>query len=119
MTIDQMRAYALSLPETTEEPHFDKISFRIRGKILVTVPSDKAHAHIFVDDEHLEMAVNVYAAFVEGLMWGKKAAGVRARLADVRDEGDETAVNEMILNAWQRKAPKRLVKAFGRIPKND
>ena len=112
MNVDQIRAYALSLPETVEEPHFDQLSFRIRGKILVTVPSDKAHAHIFVDDDHREMVVNVYAEFAEVLMWGKRAAGVRVRLADVRGEGDETAVNEMILNAWQRKAPKRLVKAF-------
>ncbi|MEM7115856.1 MAG: MmcQ/YjbR family DNA-binding protein [Chloroflexota bacterium] len=112
MTIDQIRAYVLSLPETTEEPHFDKISFRIRGKILVTVPPDKAHAHIFVDDEHLEMAVNVYADFAEVLMWGKRPSAVRIRLADVQEEADRRAVEGLILNAWQRKAPKRLVKAF-------
>jgi hypothetical protein len=33
MRIDTVRRFALSLPETTEEPHFDKSSFRVRGKM--------------------------------------------------------------------------------------
>jgi hypothetical protein len=34
--IDRLRALALSFPETTEEPHFDKTSFRVRNKIFAT-----------------------------------------------------------------------------------
>jgi hypothetical protein len=34
MTLSQVRRFALSLPETTEEPHFDRTSFRVRGKIF-------------------------------------------------------------------------------------
>lgn len=36
ISIDQIRAIALSLPETTEEPHFEKTSFRIKKKIYAT-----------------------------------------------------------------------------------
>ena len=35
-TLDQLRTLALSLPEVTEEPHFEKTSFRVRKKIFAT-----------------------------------------------------------------------------------
>jgi predicted DNA-binding protein (MmcQ/YjbR family) len=36
VTIETMRNLALSFPETTEEPHFEKTSFRVRKKIFAT-----------------------------------------------------------------------------------
>ena len=33
---DFLRAFALSLPEATEEPHFEKTSFRVKKKIFAT-----------------------------------------------------------------------------------
>lgn len=38
MTHDDIRAIALSLPEAEEHPHFDRASFRVRGKIFATLP---------------------------------------------------------------------------------
>lgn len=34
--IDFVRGFTLSLPETTEEPHFEKTSFRVKRKIFAT-----------------------------------------------------------------------------------
>ncbi|MCC5929858.1 MAG: MmcQ/YjbR family DNA-binding protein [Cyclobacteriaceae bacterium] len=34
--IDFLRQIALSLPDTTEDAHFDKTSFRVRKKIFTT-----------------------------------------------------------------------------------
>lgn len=34
--INFIRKFALSLPETTEEPHFEKTSFRVKKKIFAT-----------------------------------------------------------------------------------
>src|SRR6478672_5062537 len=48
MKIAAVREFALGLPEATEEPHFDFASFRVRGKIFVTVPPDETHIHVFV-----------------------------------------------------------------------
>lgn len=42
MTDDDIRTLALSLPEAQEHPHFDSPSFRVRGKIFVTLPNSKA-----------------------------------------------------------------------------
>ena len=36
MTLDDVRSFALSLPETTEAPHHERTSFRVRGKIFAT-----------------------------------------------------------------------------------
>ena len=38
MTHDDIRVLALSLPEAQEHPHFDRSSFRVRGKIFITLP---------------------------------------------------------------------------------
>jgi len=75
--LDQLRRYALSLPEVTEQPHFDYSSFRVRGKIFVTVPPGGQHLNVFVDEEQRELALAVHAAFVEKLWWGGKVVGLR------------------------------------------
>ena len=36
VTIDTLRQVALSFPETTEVPHFEKTSFRVKKKIFAT-----------------------------------------------------------------------------------
>jgi len=104
--LDQLRRYALSLPEVTEQPHFDYSSFRVRGKIFVTVPPGGQHLNVFVDEEQRELALAVHAAFVEKLWWGGKVVGLRVELA----HADGKAVNELVRQAWARKAPKRLAR---------
>ena len=44
ITIENLRTLALSFPETTEEPHFEKTSFRARKKIFVSYDKKKNHA---------------------------------------------------------------------------
>lgn len=105
MKFAQVRSYALSLPEATEEPHFDLTSFRVRGKIFVTAPPGEEYIHVFVDDAQREQALALYPEFVEKLMWGKKIAGVRVALAAAAP----AVVRQLISNAWERKAPKSLL----------
>lgn len=63
LKIGQARRFALSLPEVTEEPHFDKSSFRVRGKIFATVPPGGRHLHVFVDEEQRDLIVDVHSAW--------------------------------------------------------
>jgi len=104
--LDQIRRYALSLAEVTEQPHFDYVSFRIRGKIFLTVPPDGKHLHVFVAEEQRELALAVHAACVEKLWWGGKVVGLRVDLA----KAEGKAVKELIDQAWARKAPKSLAR---------
>ena len=108
MKAEQLRAFALSLPATTEEPHFHYTSFRVKGKIFVTVPPDEEYAHIFVDEEHREMATVVHAKFAETLLWGKKSVGIRVKLAKAK----LGVVKELVVHAWRLKAPKNIAKEY-------
>jgi hypothetical protein len=103
MDFKALRTLALALPEVTEEPHFEYASFRVGGKIIVTVPPDEKHAHIFVGEQDRELALAMYPEFVEKLMWGKRVAGVRVALAKAKPR----VVSSLIRKAWEHKAPKR------------
>jgi hypothetical protein len=107
MKVTQVRSYALSLPETTEEPHFEYSSFRVCGKIFVTVPPDEGHIHVFVGDEDRERALAAHSQFIEKLVWGGKVRGLRVTLSNAMS----AVVNDLIRAAWMRRAPKRLVEA--------
>ena len=75
MILISARAFALSLPATTEEPHFDMASFRVRGKIFATVPPDDEHLHVFVDEGEVRAAVAEDPAAFEPLLWGQRLEG--------------------------------------------
>jgi hypothetical protein len=77
MELKTIRIQALSLPEVTEEPHFNYSSFRVRGKIFITVPPDEAYAHLFVGEQDREAALAMYPDFIEKLMWGTRVLGLR------------------------------------------
>jgi hypothetical protein len=64
----------MSLEAVTEEPHHDYSSFRVRGKIFVTVPPAEDVVHVFVGEEERELALALYPQFMEKLLWGGKAS---------------------------------------------
>jgi len=106
--LSEARRFALSLPEATEEPHFEKSSFRVRGKIFATVPEGGRHLNVFVDEHEVRASVAEAPQVFEELWWGKKLSGVRVTLAGA----DTGRVRELLEEAWRRKAPKRLVEAL-------
>lgn len=105
MKLEQARRFALSLAEVTEEPHHEKSSFRVAGRIFATVPEGGAHLHVFVDEEDREPLIASEPDAFEKLWWGKKVMGVRITLANA----DAETVKGLLRTAWQRKAPKRLL----------
>ena len=104
MRFEQARAFAMSLPSVTEEPHHAMSSFRVKGKIFATVPPDGLHLHVFVDEEEREQAIAIAPDAFEKLFWGAKAVGVRVVLSGAR----AAAVEGLLRSAWHRKAPKSL-----------
>jgi hypothetical protein len=107
MKIAQVRRFAMSLPEVTEEPHFNYASFRVRGKIFATVPPGDEYLHIFVTDEQREFALATEPAFLEKLLWGGRVVGLRVTLAHAKPK----TVATLLTQAWTRKAPKSLLSA--------
>lgn len=102
--LESARKFALSLPETTEEPHFEMKSWRVRGKIFATVSPIGDHLHIFVDEAEVRASVAEDPRTFEQLWWGKKLVGVRVSLP----HAGKREVLELLEDAWRRKAPKRL-----------
>ena len=105
MTLQQVRAFALALPETAEEPHFQLTSFRVRGKIFATAAPDGEYLHLFIPEKDRAAALAAEPDFLEELFWGKRSSGVRAILASAK----AAVVNRLLLQAWESKAPKKLL----------
>jgi len=78
--LDDVRKVALALPDTTEEPHHNFGSFRVRGKIFATIPPGGELLHIFLPAAQRELALAMDPEFLEPVHWGSKVLGVRARL---------------------------------------
>ena len=78
--LEEVRQLALSLPDTTEQPHHDFGSFRVRGRIFVTIPPGGELLHIFLPAAQRELALAMDPQFLEPVHWGSKVLGVRARL---------------------------------------
>jgi hypothetical protein len=108
--LEDARRFALSLPGVTEEPHFEMSSFRVRGKIFVTVPPGASRLHVFVDEPEVDACVAEDPAAFEPLRWGQRVRGLRVDLA----AAPAGRVQELIEDSWRRKAPKRLVADFER-----
>lgn len=108
MKLEAVRKLALSLADTTEEPHHQFGSFRVRGKIFVTVPPDQEHIHVFVAEEQREAALAMNPEFIEKLLWGGKVVGIRIRLSGAKAD----VVNALVRQACEHKAasaPRRRV----------
>ncbi len=104
MKFATVRQYALSLPEVTEEPHHRYSSFRVKGKIFVTVPPEQDHLHVFVSEQNREVALTLHGEFTEKLLWGGKVVGVRVALKSAQPP----VVKRLVRQAWENKAPPAL-----------
>lgn len=104
MNIAEVRRHALSLPETSEAPHFNYASFRVGGKIFATMPPDGEHLHVFVGEEDRERALALEPDSIEKLFWGKRVVGLRIALKAAKP----ATARALLTQAWREKAPKRL-----------
>ena len=74
VTIDILRRIALSFPESTEEAHFEKTSFRVRKKIFATYDDIKKRACIKLSeiDQDVFSSADKSIIFPVGNKWGKQ-----------------------------------------------
>jgi hypothetical protein len=104
MTLTQIRKLALALPEVEEVPHFERTSFRVRGKIFLTAKPTEPYVHIFVGEDHREPVLAIHSAWAEKLTWAGKVVGLRIALG----KASSPIVKSLVAAAWSSKAPKSL-----------
>ena len=95
MTPDDVRALALALDGTLEQPHHQRTSFRVDGRIFATM--DDLGVNVMLDEEPAREAATDPG--VELLWWGRKLSGVRVLLTNA----DRDIVAELLDDAWQRR----------------
>ncbi len=104
MTADEARKLALALPEAVEQDHHGRPSFRVNGKIFATL-WDEEHMNVMLDEGGIVMAVQAQPDTCEEVWWGKRLAAVRLDLRAATSE----LLGRMLVEAWELKAPKRLL----------
>ncbi len=103
--IDLIRSIALALPETTEEPHFEKTSFRVAKKIFATLDSAQSRVTIRLN----EIDQDVFSGFDKTIIypvpnkWGKQGWTI-IELSRV----PESLLRDALITAYCQVAPKRL-----------
>lgn len=107
MTEDEARTLALALPEAVERDHHGFPSFRVREKIFATVP-DGDTVRIMLDADAAEGAASADPEWCTVLHWGARISGVAVHLP----AADRATVTDLLADAWRRRAPAKLVKAF-------
>lgn len=105
--LNELRYLALSFPETSEEEHHDKPSFRVSGKIFATLPDDE-HINVMLDAEAARISAMITPTACKELWWGERLAGITVNLAAA--ELDMLAA--VLSAAWRRKAPGALAKTL-------
>ena len=108
MTPATLRLIALSLPEAEEHPHFDRASFRVRGKIFATLPpvgDDGVHKVVLKLPELVKESLRQTdgSAIVSLGNWDK---GGWTQLDIGRMDGEKLA--DLVRLAWRQVAPKSL-----------
>jgi hypothetical protein len=104
VSADEARTFALSLPEAVELDHHGRPSFRVGGKIFATLWSED-RMNVMLDEGGILTAVERAPDACESVWWGKRLAAVGVTLART----DRTFLGELLTDAWEGKAPRRLL----------
>lgn len=103
--LDFFRSYSLSFPETTESPHFEKTSFRVRKKIFATFDSKTQLACLKLSekDQDLFSLFDSKLIFPVPNKWGKQGWTL-AKIGDL----DESVIRDLLCVAFNQVAPEKL-----------
>jgi SAM-dependent methyltransferase len=101
---DQVRGPALALPGVVEQDHHGRPSFRVAGRIFATL-WDQQHLNVMLGEAGIRTVVEAWPGVCQEFWWGKRLGAAHVDLA----LADELLVGELLADAWEQKAPKRLL----------
>jgi predicted DNA-binding protein (MmcQ/YjbR family) len=108
-TILFLRKLALSFPEVTEEPHFDKTSFRIKKKIFATYNEKENSACLKLSetDQDIFSLSDGGAIYPVSNKWGKQGWTI-VELKKIKND----LLKAVLTSAYCEVAPKKLADPF-------
>ena len=110
MTNAEFRRLALTFPESSEAPHFEKIAFRVQGKKIFATLNEPEHQAVL---KLTEVQQSVYCVFDTTICypvpskWGKQGWTI-VQL----DKVDEEFARDILKTAYCNVAPKKLAAVF-------
>jgi hypothetical protein len=105
INVEAFRQIALSLPEVTEEPHFEKTSFRINKNIFATAVPEHSRATVKLSPSDQDIFCTFDSAIIYPVpnKWGKQG-WTHVNLQAVHKE----MLTEILKAAYCEIAPKHL-----------
>ena len=109
VTVEDVRAFAITLPRTTEALVHDRVKFRVGSIVYVAFSRDETVMGFgFPKEERKEIVRSEPDKF---LMPG--TSDLRYHWLEVRlDAIDETEMRELVLDAWRMVVPKSVAAAY-------
>jgi hypothetical protein len=104
VSVDDARRIALGLPESVEQDHHGRPSFRVAGKIFATL-CDATHMNVMLDEPGILTAVQSEPDACAEMWWGKRLSAVQVDL----ERAPSALLIELLSDAWERCAPRRLL----------
>ncbi|WP_329126391.1 MmcQ/YjbR family DNA-binding protein [Streptomyces sp. NBC_01465] len=105
-TSDEVREIALSLPETTEKVAWSMPTFRVAGKMFLTIPDDETSMAVRCPKDEREELVLAEPEKFWVADHEASSAWVRVRLAALEDADELRAI---VTDSWRQAAPTRLL----------
>lgn len=108
ISLDKVRKLALALPGTNEEPHFEKISYRVNKKIFATVDQENKKIVLKFDlnDQDFFSLASKGSVYPIENKWGQQGwTCVEMKSTDL------ALFEDMLVVSYCNVAPKRLVEA--------
>jgi hypothetical protein len=96
VSTEQARKLALALPETVEQDHHGRPSFRVARRIFATL-WDADHMNVMLDEPGIRTAVADHPEVCDEVWWGKRLAAARVDLNRV----DGALLEELLTDAWE------------------
>ena len=97
-SLSRLWQIALALPDSIEQDHHGRPSFRVAGRIYATV-WDPTHVNIMLDEERTGSLARQSPALCREVRWGGRVACVQIDLHQARP----ALVRELLREAWQRR----------------
>ncbi|MHB1841662.1 MAG: MmcQ/YjbR family DNA-binding protein [Sulfobacillus sp.] len=108
MSLRQLRALALALPEVEERETWGHPTFRVIGKMFLTISEDGSAVTIKASiEEQAGLILADAAAFAIAAHVGRYG-WITAK----RDQVSGAELEDLVIQAWRRTAPRSLVASF-------